>query len=320
MEPGETAEPMMFEFSIPVNRFLLPETINGLCTAYAYVNSDDWEAGGRPVLYADNNNYPQSRKSMNEGFIDLRVVSGKPAGWRSATFSSNGSIASGSNIWFGVYCEYYWMPRFDWGARCFADWYSTMGSIPNTYPLSQWTEIYDFKLSMYFEYSSAQNYIRTLMQGVNLSDSRILTANYKRVTQQGVQANTVINRFQSICRKFQEAVQGLEISSSPVLFHRSINETTTITETISHLTALFRGLADNAGIESGAKLGGVFSLKLIDSVQAAGSVFRGLILSIRIVTGLYVRDYLLNRFLKARSELDLKSCIIKEITLDSRIG
>jgi hypothetical protein len=80
-DPGEPLIDLMFEISIPVNKFLVSDTINGLCTAYAYVNSDDSEAGGRPVIYSDNGDKPQTRKSMNEGFFDFRVTSGKPKGW-----------------------------------------------------------------------------------------------------------------------------------------------------------------------------------------------------------------------------------------------
>jgi hypothetical protein len=36
----------MFEGSIPANRFLVSETINGTCTACVYTKEDDYEAGG----------------------------------------------------------------------------------------------------------------------------------------------------------------------------------------------------------------------------------------------------------------------------------
>ena len=320
IEQGEPAEPLMFELSIPVNRFLVPETINGICTAYAYVNQDDFEAGGRPVLYSDNGNSPLTRKSTEEGFIDLRVTSSKPVGWRSATFKSNGSITSGSYIWFGVFCEYYWMPRFDWGAKCYADWWDAYSSIPNIYPITNWTEIYDFKLSMYFTYTSAQNYVRTLTQGVTLTDSRKLTADYKRNATEMVQANSAIIKLQTMYRKLQEAVHGFDINSFPVQFFRTVKETATASEMVRHLVAFFRGLFDNVKIESEAMTGRFYFLTLTDTVQAAGVVFRGLLLFVRIITGLFVRDYILKRFLIAREELVLKSCITREIILESKIN
>ena len=56
-----------------------------------------------------------------------------------------------------------------------------------------------------------------------------------------------------------------------------------------------------------------------DTVHAKGSVFRGLLLFIKIFTQVFIRDYLINRFLKARSELEIKSPITRELILDGRI-
>ncbi|MDR2542885.1 MAG: hypothetical protein LBC80_05485 [Treponema sp.] len=380
MEPGEPAEPLMFELSIPVNRFLVPETINGICTAYAYVNQDDYEAGGRPVFYSDNGNSPLTRKSIEEGFIDLRVTSSKPVGWRSATFKSNGSITNGSYIWFGVFCEYYWMPRFDWGAKCYADWWDAYTSIPTTYPITKWTEIYDFKLSMYFTYTSAQNYIRTITHGVTITDNRILKADYKRSAIQTARVNTSMSRFETFYRKcemnlsntmsmsrflyfsrtvtesikatlekkesrslsrmciddvevkteskrsvnvirtIQDSLKGLDSQSVVLLYVRSVTDEAIATHKTSHWGAFIRGLLVTAGSNAETTHGANYYRFQADKVQAEGSVFRGLLLFVKIVTGVFVRDYLLRRFLVAREELVLKSCITREIILDSKIN
>ena len=319
-EVGEDPEPLMFELSIPVNRFLVPETINGECTAFIYVNQDDWEAGGRPVLYSDNGDKPQTRKSMQEGFLDLRVVGGKPAGWRSATFKSNGSIANSSYIWFGVFCEYYWMPRFDYGAKCYVEWWDwDTQSIPNTYPFYNPNYFENFKLSMYFTYTSAQNYMRTITQGVTLTDSRKLTANYKRNLTQTAGVNSLLVRYKAFFLKLQETVQGFDSGNSSVLFLRSLRETAKSNDINRHISDYTRGLTDTAEIDGMVKTGWDLIIKISDTVHAAGNVFRGLLLLVRIVTGAFVRDYVLGRFLKAREELILKSCICMEINLDSRI-
>ena len=299
MEPGEPAEPLMFELSIPVNRFLVPETINGLCTAYAYVNQDDKEAGGRAVFYTDNGNVPLTYKSTAEEFIYMRVISGSPAGWRSASFKSNGSITGGSYIWFGILCEYYWMPRFDWGAKCYADWWDEYISIPGTYPITKWTEIYDFKLSMYFEYTSGQNYIRTLTQGVTLTDSMKLLGGYKRVAVQTANATGNAN--------------------SAFLFFRKLNEIINPLEKLEKCRGFFRAICSelNAVSETSRSKGNKRAVS--DSVQATDTAFRGLVLYVKILTQVFVKDYLLRRFLVAREEIVLKSRISKKILLDSRI-
>jgi len=56
-----------------------------------------------------------------------------------------------------------------------------------------------------------------------------------------------------------------------------------------------------------------------DTVQAEGKANRGLLLFVKIVTQVFIRDYLLRRFLAAREELVLKSCITRDMVLDSKI-
>jgi hypothetical protein len=224
-DPGEPLVPLMFEMKIPVNRFLVPEAINGNLTAYAYTNEDDSESGGRPVLYSDNGNKPKYRKSADEGLFDFRVSGSKPVGWRSTGFRSNGNIASGSYIWFGVFAEYYWFPRFDWGTPCYdCMWYDyeddpvILEEYPDEYLL------HTFKLSMYFTYTSAQSYIRTLTQGVTLTDSRKQTAAYKRAMTMNADGITLLGHSSNY---FREQINAL-----------------TLSDTVSRFRGFFRSLAE----------------------------------------------------------------------------
>ncbi|MDR0475966.1 MAG: hypothetical protein LBH43_20155 [Treponema sp.] len=379
-DESEPPETLYFEMCIPVNRFLISETINGSCTAYAYTNADDFDAGGRPVLYSDNGNSPLVRKSANESLMDFRVVSGKPAGWRSAAFNSNGSIASGSYIWFGVSCEYIWYPRFDFGSKCYYDdWQDVGDGIPNSYPIYNVNWYENFKLSMYFTYSSAQNYARTLTQGVSLSDSRKLTGNYKRSLVQTAKVNSLLGRFETFCRKcemtahnamnvgrlplyirnvsdhikvtlgfdqtrsiFRKCVDGIDANSQTsrvlsifrkvmdefsvndnqsfsVLVLRCINDNVTVSQQIRHLGAFFRGLSNAAESRAETRHKTEYYRVLANTVQTTGAVFRGLLLLVRIVSTVFIRDFVLGRFLKAREELILKSVICRELELVSKI-
>jgi hypothetical protein len=120
-DPGDWV-PVSNEAGIPVNRFLVNETIDGLCTAYFYAYSNEEpESAGYPVLYSDNGNTPLTRRSAQESSINLQVKSGKPAGWRSGTMRSNGSIIGGDYIWFGISTEYFWYARFDYGSKYYCD-------------------------------------------------------------------------------------------------------------------------------------------------------------------------------------------------------
>jgi hypothetical protein len=255
-DPGEPLVPLMFEGSIPVNRFLVPETINGTCTAYVYTNDDEPEAGGRPVLYSDSGNTPRVRKSAQEGWLDLRVTSGKTKGWRSAAFLSNGSIASGNYIWFGVFVDFYWFPRFDYGARCYTDWwwdYDVETAIPNEYPLYSANYYEDFKLSMYFTYTSAQNYTRTLTQGVKLADSRKLLGLYIRRAAQTVKGTTALKRFEGFYRGLVQTVKNtMTVKGSPTLIRKLIQQAG-VNDTARRFLSLLRNPAQTAGVNSGTK-------------------------------------------------------------------
>jgi hypothetical protein len=179
-DAGEDPETLYFLAAIAVNRFLVPQAINGACTAYAYCNEDDGDGGGRPVLYSDSGSKPRERRSAAEGLFDFGMNGSKPPGWRTAAFQSNRSIAAGTYLWFGVLAELYWYPRFDYGTVCYVDVIDDYGPVPDIYPLYNANYYENFKLSMYFTYSSAQSYTRTITQGVTLADTRKLTADYKR--------------------------------------------------------------------------------------------------------------------------------------------
>jgi hypothetical protein len=373
---------LWYEGQIPVNRFLAPDTINGLCTAYMYSNADNYdEAGGNPVIYSDNGNKPLTRKSRNENWADFTVNRNKPKGWRSATFESNGSIASGSYIWFGVSTNYYWEPRFDYGLTLYADfWDDENYSIPNTYPGSFWYTPDNFRLSMYFNFSSAQNYVCKLIQGVKLTDSKKIKADYKRLATQtvngagvprsfvtffrqfimGVTTSMGLNRFPLFLRSVFEKIEISDIfhhsweiartckenaavysdtersqgffsfisdiytatanNDFNILFVRSVNETQGITDSIDKWADYIRGLFIEAWNIAETRHEAEYYRFTADTIQAAGSVLRGLGIFIRIVSRVLFRDYLLSRFLKAKTELILKSRIVREINLESRIN
>jgi hypothetical protein len=200
--------------------------INGNLTACVYTNEDAYDAGGRPVLYSDSGNIPKYRKSADENLFDLRVISGKPAGWRSAGFRSNGSIASGSYVWFGVFTEYYWFPRFDWGTSCYdCMWYDYEEEPVIFEENPDENLVHTFKLSMYFTYTSAQNYTRTLTQGVRLTDTRKQTGNYKRSATQTVRGTSVIKGFETFYRSIVQTVKSsMILKGSPTLIRKLIQQ------------------------------------------------------------------------------------------------
>ena len=298
---------------------MVPETINGSCTAYIYTNRDDIDAGGRAIFYSDSANRPQNRRSQSESLIDLRVGGSRPAaGWRTGTLSVNSNITAGSYLWFGVTNEYFWYPRFDVGLTCYAEPWSN-SITPNTYPQIYGT--YNFKLSMYFTYTNATNYVRTLTQGITLTDKRAASWSFKRVLSQTVQTATATreNILKTIYQKIEELAFGLDARYYSVSFLRSLKESVKGFELFEYMRGFFRRIADTVESKSEVKSGRTFFTHITEKVQATANVFRGLVFFVRIYTQVFIRDYVLSRFLKAKSELVLKSGVCLEIVLENRL-
>jgi hypothetical protein len=104
-----------------------------------------------------------------------------------------------------------------------------------------------------------------------------------------------------------------------VLFLRSLPETARLTDSESHWGAYVRGLRTEAASIAETRHGGEYYRKQADTVQAAGIPFRSLLIFVRLVTTSLIRDFILRRFLKSNEELVLKSCVCRELMLESTI-
>lgn len=297
VDPDEPLETIYFELLIPVNRFLASATITDLCTAYFYTNRHDSDGGGRAVIYSDNGDKPLARKSAEETFVDLRFVNGSNAGWRTGTFKTGG-IASGTYIWFGLLAEYVWYPRFDYGAKCYCDSWEDHNSAPNTYPLWNANNSHDLKLSMYFTYSSGQNYARTLTQGVTLSDLKNNSTAFKRSN--------------------KETAHGIDNAKINFVFFLVIAEITKLIDNVVKLKQIPRIISGI--VSSDAKINKSVNHKRLkrDAVQPTGNVFKGLLITVKILTRVFIRDFLIKRFLIAKDEIILKSKVTKNISFESK--
>ena len=355
------------EFAL--NKYLVPQTGNGLCNAYVYCYDDDCDEDFIPCLYTNVNNKPYARKSLNENIIDVTVYPPRwPVGWKTNTFQINGSITAGDYVWFGGWAHYFWT-RFDYGGDCYKgdfdydlyeEYIEEYGLAPYIV-FSQWVVYCNIIWSWYFTYaaSAGQNYVRTLTQGVTLPDNRLITASYKRnITEtarnsaslnrlpmfirnvaeivkasmssrnsrsisrqcnENVNANSQIDRNFSAIRKAQEILNGIDLRSFSFFYIRSVPDTVRAEHILRNSRGFCRGLLDYASSLAETACEAGFYRTTSDAVQATGAVFRGLLIFARIVTKIFVRDYLFGRFLKSKAELPIKSCVCREITLESRI-
>jgi hypothetical protein len=310
--------PFVCEFSVAINRYQIPQDMLGQVTAYVYLSlhrpyknpndtiNENFDI--QPCLYSDNNNVPFQRLSCNEVFFDDVVnKTNKPDGWRSATFSTNQIINAGSYVWYGMHCCVF-NPCFDYGAKfynCWDDDYIYHGSPPDICPvwnnnINHWVlGTLDIILSMYFNYTPLQYYIRTLTQGVNINESRNLTADYKKTINLLVHGNTVFDGYVTFIRQCWSNV------TNSTIVDKSVGILRTIQQQIDVLGEI------NKGRE--------FITKIIEAVNVEGIAIKSLLLFVRIVSPVYFRDYLLRRFLVAREELKLKSCLTRDLVLDSKI-
>jgi hypothetical protein len=343
---------------VSVNRFYAPETINGTCTAFAYVwdqNSDDIGYG---LIYSDNGNKPLNKISQNEEEIALVHPRGKEV-WVSGEFELKTAIPAGSYIWFGIMADY-WAPFFDYGSLCYYTYNKYLNYPPETFPTPHYS--YDMKLSMYFTYNSSNSFTRRIYSSQNklrISDSNNTSVEHKRMIPEtiynfmavgrfpvfvrtcnefihlttyihqlrliaincidSINAFTKTQRFHHAARIVQDFSCGIDNQSFSVLLLRTVTDYAVISHYKRHWGAFIRGLSVNAGTIAETSHKAEYHRFQADTVQAAGAVFRGLLLFVRIVSRIFVRDYILGRFLKAREELVLKSVICREIELESKI-
>jgi len=163
-------------------------------------------------------------------------------------------------------------------------------------------------------------FYRTVTEQIKATMGKVEKMSYSRKCSDGVKVNSDTNKNQSFIRTIQDGLKNFDTQSFSVLYLRAVSDNETAFENIRHLRSFIRGMTATVGSIAETTHEAVYKRIQTDTVQAMGTVFRSLIMFVRIVTRVFVRDYLLGRFLKAREELTLKSAICREIVLDSRIG
>jgi len=389
-EPDGMSYPFPFlDNQIAVNKFSVPNKGNGTCTAYVYAYERNYSGGSvKPCLFTNNvSNKPYLRKSRNENYINIDVNnSNKPAGWRNCTFTIDGFIQAGDYIWFGAWGDCF-TTKFDYGVDCYKLWVDEeeydvdFDEIPPYLDIQPWDTFCNIRWSWYFDYTAivSQNYVRTITQGVSLTDTRRLTGNYYRKSTQTAGINSLLKRFETSYRKcIMTVYNSMNFNRLPVFYRnvsenikvsmdlfnsrffprkcienirvtavekrkytafRKVQDALNVTDTNSFYILFLRRVPDSVGVTHTVEHWGDFirSLKINaeniaetthkadyyrvnkDMVKASMSVFRGLLLFVRIITKIVIRDYILRRFLKAKEDFILKSPICRELKLDSRI-
>jgi hypothetical protein len=100
---------------------------------------------------------------------------------------------------------------------------------------------------------------------------------------------------------------------------RVIQDRGTVKDDTGHTADYLRGLFVEAGNMAGTTHRAEYHRRQQDTAYSEAVPLRHLFIFIRLITGAYIRDYIIGRFLKSREELVIKSPVCREIILDSKV-
>jgi hypothetical protein len=108
-------------------------------------------------------------------------------------------------------------------------------------------------------------------------------------------------------------------TSSFIARMRIIQDMETAGDETGHIADYLRGLFTEAGTIAETKHRAEYRRKQQDTAYSEAVSLRHLFIFIRLITGAYIRDYIIGRFLKSREEIVIKSLVCREITLESTL-
>jgi hypothetical protein len=100
---------------------------------------------------------------------------------------------------------------------------------------------------------------------------------------------------------------------------RIIQDTETANDETGHMADYLRGLFVEAGNIAETTRRGEYYRKQQDTAYGEAVPLRHLFIFIRLLTGAYIRDYIIGRFLKSKEELVIKSPVCRELTIESTL-
>jgi hypothetical protein len=325
-----------FDTTAVFNKYKTPAQLQGTYNTYVYIEwipvpysypSYEYDYRNIPVLYSDHNNKPRYLLNYNSTFGNPMANLSSPKNftprWVQSTMTINGSVTANTDVWFGFWARY-GATRFDYAAPLFQtyevyldpDSLKDYGSVyeiavdwdfynidyaydrytdekDNVYPGAR----YDMKASMYLAIPAS--YTRTVTQWVMPTEVRKLTGQYQRNATQTALGTAETKRFEGFYRSMVQTIKNtVSLKGSPTLIRKVAEAVAALYEAKAG-AGLNRGIGDTAGSE--------------------GVALRHLFVFLRLLTGAYIRDYIIGRFLKSKEELIIKSPVCREIVIDSKL-
>ena len=108
-------------------------------------------------------------------------------------------------------------------------------------------------------------------------------------------------------------------TSSFITCMRVIQDTETVGDDTGHTADYLRGLFVEAGSMAETTHLAKYHRKQEDTAYSEAVPLRHLFIFIRLLTGAYIRDYIIGRFLKSKEEIVIKSPVCREIILESTL-
>jgi hypothetical protein len=209
------------------------------------------------------------------------------------------------------------------------------------------------------EVSRKQDFKRNIAHGGNAGTAALRRADYVKRFEETAGSTAHTGVFRDIVLKLIEAVAALYETQSGAGFHRGITDTTgnnsviggmvmffrvlfgsagngdstgsfitrmrviqdteTVGDETGHTADYLRGLFVEAGNMAGTGHKAEYYRKQQDTVFSEAVPLRHLFIFIRLLTGAYIRDYIIGRFLKSKEEVVIKSPVCREIILESTL-
>jgi len=163
------------------------------------------------------------------------------------------------------------------------------------------------------------DYRRRIIQAVWLETWNGRFANLFYRTTQGVGVKTRNGNIANYVKRVENIANGNDNKHITMFAFRLLTATIKTTETIFNKTVFLRVLAECSKIHCQVILGWIYIRKLMEHIQAHTSIRRRLSVVVKIISKILPHGSPLGRLFKLRSEIVLKSKIVVEIILDSKI-
>jgi hypothetical protein len=144
-------------------------------------------------------------------------------------------------------------------------------------------------------------------------------AGFSRSVTDTVKNSSVMGGVVSFFRTLSGYAGSGDSTGSFITRMRAIEDRGTVGDDTGHTANYLWGLFTEAGTIAETKHKAEYHRKQQDTAYSEAVPLRHLFIFIRLLTGAYIRDFIIGRFLKSREEVIIKSPVCRELTLDSRL-